>query len=317
MIPTVSQVYSSTRAVCGDIEEVGGQVYTDAVLQPHYQFAYSELFLNLQNIQSERLRREAFYNIPANTGYLNPATAGIANLGEIESIEERGGITAWAISNVAPGSALCTLTSAATTLATGNVAIVYGVAGVTDDVNDQWVVEVVNSTTTRLNGCTATGTYTSGGVLSYSSEEFSTVNPRLRITFIDSAPRNTFGEYALETGMIRLRPCNNVRQLRITYWLSGNAPTTTTASTGIDDCLVFLMFRTAGLAAESMGMLDRASRYNSRALGPNYETDGTVGGILGKMLDSGVRDLQRLPTSERRSEPYGGNRWRNRSDLIL
>lgn len=316
-IPLVSSVFSATRSVLGDDRVAAGQVFTDSILQPKYQFAYSELFLALQNIQSQKLRRPAFYNVPANTGYLNPATAGIANMGELESIEERGGVTAWAISAVTPGSAICTLVNAASTLTTGQVAIVYGVSGITDDVNDQWVVQVGSSTQTILNGCTATGTYTSGGVLSYSSEQFAALTPKTRIDMIDSAPGNTFGEYALETGIIRLRPCSTVRQLKITYWLSGNAPTTTTASVGIDNSLVFLQYRTAGLAAESKGMLTRAKLYNDRAIGPKYDSEGIIGGILGQMLDAGVRDLQRLPSSERRSPPYGNrqNVWRTEQIL--
>ncbi len=316
-IPLVSSIYSATRSVLGDTATAAGQVYKDDILQSRYQFAFAELYMALKNVQSQSLRREAIYNVPPNTGYLKPATANIANLGALESIEERGSISAWAISGVTPGAAVATITNAASTLSTGQMVAVYGVGGITDDINDQWAVEVVSTTSTKLNGCTATGTYTAAtGTLTYSSEEFAFLIPVPRITFVDSAPQNTFANYAYETDVIRFRPCGAVRQLRITYWLSGNAPTATTASVGIDNCLPFLSYRIAGLAAEARGMLDRASIYNNHALGPLYDSQGVVGGILGQMLDAAVQDLQRLPSSQRRSPPYGGTNYERNWGLI-
>ncbi len=312
MIPTVAQVYTAARSVLGDTQTAAGEVFTDDILAPFLSYAYSELFKSLDNVASQRLRRTQYYNVPINTGFLAFSTAGISNMGELESIEERGSVTSWAISGAVAGSGVCTLTNAASTLVTGQQAIVYGVGGLSDDVNSDWIVTVLSTTSTRLNGCAATGTYTSGGVLSYSSEEFNEVVPVTRITFVDQTPQDVIGQYALQTGALRFRPCSGVRQLRITYWLSGDAPTATTASIGIDDSLPFLMYRIAGLAGESKGMADRAIGYNNRAIGPLYDSQGMIGGILGQMLDAQTRDLQRLPSSERRMGPYGGanrQRW--------
>lgn len=308
MIPLVSQVYSATRSVLGDTQTAAGEVFTDSLLEPHYVTAYAELFRALIGSQNPRVRQETYYDVPAYTGYLDPATAGIPNLGELETIEERGDVTEWAISNAVPGSAICTITSAATTLATGNQAIVYGVVGITDDINGAWTVTANSSTSTQLNGCTATGTYTSGGVLSYSAEEFIELAPAERIDWTDRAPVSAFLTYAWERDIIRFPPADNVRQIRVTYLLSGNAPTTTTASVGIDDSLDFLKYRIAGMAGPSKGMLQRAQIYTALAVGPKWDSENVPGGILQQLLNSGVRNLQRLPPRLRRPPAFGGNR---------
>ena len=305
MIPLVSEVYDATRSVLGDDQVAGGEVFTDGLLQPKYTAAYAELFRAMQGAQNPRIRQEAYYNVPALTGYIDPATMGVTSLGEIEALEERGNVTSWAISGVTPGSGVATVTSAATTLASGNQAVVYGVGGVSDDINGIWTVTVNSATSTQLNGCTASGTYTSGGVLSYSTEEFLAMTPQQRLDWVDRAPTSNFLIYAWERDIIRVPPSSAIRQIRLTYTLSGDAPTATTASTGIDDCLDFLMYRIAGLAAESKGMLDRAVTYNLRACGPRWDNEGVAGGLLGQLLTAGIRNLQRLPPAQRRSPGFG------------
>ncbi len=310
MIPLVSEVYDATRSVLGDDQVAGGEVFTDTILQPKYQYAYAELFRALQSAQNPRIEQENYYNVPIYTSYVDPATAFIENLGEIQSISERGTVSSWAISNAVPGAGICTLTSAATTLASGDQAIVYGVQGVTEDVNGAWTVTANSTTSTQLNGCTATGTYTSGGVLSTSNEPFIEMTPVPQISWAGQAPQTAFLVYAWEHDRIRVPPCSGIRQIRIIYTLSGNAPTTTTASVGIDDSLGFLMYRIAGLAAPSKGMLQRAQLYTSLAVGPKWESDNEPGGCLQQLLITGVRNLQRLPPYQRQGLPFGWNRRR-------
>lgn len=311
MLPTLAQVYSAARSVLGDDQVAGGEVFTDQILQPKYQFAYSEMFRAMGQAQNPRITQEVYYDVPINTSYLDPATAGIENLGEVILVEERGGVTEWAISNVVPGTAVCTVTSSATTLATSNQAIVYGVAGVSDDVNGAWTVTVNSSTSTQLNGCTATGTYTAAtGVLSTSNELFHNVSPIRHIEFTDQSPQAEFLVYSFEGDVFRFPPCSGVRQLRITYALSGDAPTSTSARVRVDDCLGFLMYRIAGLAASSKGMVQRAQQYNGIAVGPRWDVDNTEGGLLEQLLLGSIRNLQRLPPGLRQPPAFGGNRRR-------
>ncbi len=317
MIPTVAQIFSAARGTLGDTQIAAGEVFTDAILSPHFAVAYAELWRALQNVQSPLVQREAYWNVPANTGVVAPSTMFIANLGEPLIVEERGGMTSWNVSNAVPGSGICTITTAANTLVSGDQPVIFGIQGLTDDINDVWAASVISPTQFTANGATATGTYTSGGVVSVSVENFQEVFARDRIAVQQQGPGQTFGIYAWEFGKFRFPPCSVVRQLRITYKLSGNAPTATTASVGIDDSLTFLNYRTAGLAARSKGMKDRAMAMTNTAVGPNWETQGFAGGILGQMLDIQTRELQNLDTNQRRSAPYGGSRRNWRTDWIL
>lgn len=312
MVPLVSDVYTTVRAIMGDTKTLVGEIYKDAILQPHYQLAYGELFRALQGAQSPRVRQESYYDVPALTSYLNPATAGILNMGQIESVEERGTVTSWSVASFTPGVGFATVvTTTPHTLVSGNRAVLFGVVGVTDDALGMWTVTVVNNTTVRLDGCTAvlSGTET-GGTLSYSAEVFVPLRPYARID-LDLAPSTTLGIYAWETGVIRFPAASGVVQLRITYRLSGNAPVLTTVSTGIDDCLGFLSMRVAGSVCTSRAMVQRAAVYNNQAVGLNWEKDGIPGGILNQLLQPGVRGMQNLTPSQRRSPPFGGIRSRS------
>ncbi len=312
-IPLVGDIYTAVRAILGDTKLAAGEVYLDTILQPHYQFAYSELFRALQSAQSPRVRQENYYNVPPDTGYLNPATAFITNLGELESVEERGSITSWAVSSFTPGAGLATVgTSTPTTLAAGNQAVLFGLTGVTDDANGIWTVTPNNSTSIKLDGCVATvsGTPT-GGTLSFSNEVFLPMTPQNRIDWVASAPTSTFKYYAWEGDVLRFPPASGVIQLRIVYTVSGNAPIVTTYSTGIDDCLGFLSYRVAGLASLSRGMVQRADAYRNMSVGPNWESSQMPGGILQQLLLPSIRNQQRLPPSQRRPPPFGHTR-RNR-----
>ena len=315
MIPTVEQVYIATRAIVGDIITSTGQTYTDSVLKPHYIFAFSELFRAMQSAQNPRVRKESYYNLPQNTSYLNPATAFIFNMGEPESVEGRKNITTWALSSFTTGNGIATIvTTTPTTLNSGQQVVLYGVQGVTDDANDQWTITVVNPNTIQLNGCTAVAVDSpdvSQAVLSYSTEQFLELTPVPRISWEDRAPVDRPLEYAWEGDVFRFPPSSsNPFQLRIVYSLSGDAPLLTTQSVGIDDSLGFLSYRTAWGAVYAQGMENRAKVYENASVGPYWISDSMPGGILQQLLLPGIRNLQGLPPSQRRSPPFGRSRNR-------
>jgi len=313
----VENVYDAVRGIMGDTQVPGGEIYTDTLLQTHYQAAYSEMYRAAQSAQYPLVRRESYYNLPANTGYLNPATAFIYNLGQPESVEARINVTAWSVSSFSPttpGLGFATLTtSIPTTLNSGNQAVLYGLAGVSDDANDQWTVTVTNPSTIVLNGCAsiAVGTpVTTTAVLSSSAEQFNALTPVERLSWEDVAPVDRPLFYAWEGNVFRFPPCSGIVQLRIVYSLSGNAPTIITQPVGVDDCLGFLSYRTASLAALSRSLVQRASVYENLSVGPNWLSQQIPGGMLAQLLSPAIRNLQRLPPSKRRSPPFG--RIRNR-----
>lgn len=310
-IPLVSEVFLGARSVLGDTKTVAGEVYTDALLAPHFSSAFDELYRALSAASNPLVNEHGYYNVPSNTGYIDPVLAGIENLGEIQALFERGTVTAYTITAVTPGNGSCVLTvTPATTLVTGNQAVVYNVGGITFDINDEWTVTVLSSTSIRLNGCTATGTYTSGGVLSTSTEQFLEMIPVRDFEQAGIAPSTIFQIYSYERGVIRVPPVSSVRQLKINYLISGDAPTATTASVGIDDSLEFFKYRVAGQASLAKSMLARASLYNNRAVGPRWDTEQSPGGILASLLMNGVRNLQRLPPELRRPPMWRQHRSR-------
>lgn len=303
--PLVSEVYTAARVMAGD---PNGQVLSFNALQPFFQVAYSELFRALQAAQNERVRQETYYDLPAYTMVLDPATANIANLGEIESIEERGGVTEVAITGAVAGAGYLTITCGfGHNLTQGQQVVQYGIGGFTIDANGLFAVSVTSSTAYRANGCTATGTYTSGGVCSTSTEQFYELVPQQRITFVDSSAQTTLRTYAWEGDLIHFPLCSALRQLRITYSLSGDAPTSTSATVQIDDSKDFLSFRTCGLALQARGNRDKAAIFNEMAVGPRWG-EGVAGGILDQLLSSGVRNLQRLPPALRQPPPFRSRR---------
>lgn len=306
--PLVSEVLIAARTLAGDPT---GQALTFNALQPFYQVAYSELFRAYQAAQNERIRQETYYNLPAYTSVLDPTTAGVTNLGELESIEERGGVATATVLTATPNSPSTAILNLVTTstnqFATGQQIVLYGMTGLTDIANGLFTVRVITGTNFYANGCTATGTYTSGGVASYSAEEFYELIPQQRILYIDTSPQTILRTYAWEGDVIRFPACSADRQLRITYSLSGDAPTSTTAVIQIDDSKDFLSFRICGLALQARGNRDKAALFNGMAVGPDWQK-GIMGGMLEQLLASGVRNLQRLPPSQRCPPPFRARR---------
>lgn len=280
MIPIVSQIYAAAAAQLGDDTQA---VWTNAVLQAHYVIAYSELFRALEMAQSPRIRREAYYNLPANTGYLDPVTVGLTNVGQIEAIDERGGITTVAITGALPatpaaGQAQITVT--AHPFHTGQQITVSGVAGVSDDINDIWSITASDANHVLLNGCTCSGTFSgAGGVASASGEQFVPVSRDDNLFDVNVAPSGVLGRYAWEEDIIRFQPANVIRQVRISYTLSGNAPTATIASVGVDDSLTFLGLATAW----------RLARAKDRAIWTDLRDDANV--ALAGIIGTAVRNL--------------------------
>lgn len=303
--PLVGDIYEAVRFHAGDTAIPGGQLFTNAFLQVFYQFAYSELFRALLSAQNPAIQQESYYDLPAYTSVLDPATAGITGLGEIESIEERGSVTEVAITGAVPAAALLTVTAVGHPFVTGDQAVQYAIGGLSADADGLFTVTKTGANTYTANGCTATGTYTSGGTAAKSTEQFSAPLTYLdRIREITTTPVSELDEFAWEGDLIYFPPCSALRQLRITYQLSGDAPTDPTATIRIDDAKDFLAARTAGLALSSRGNRIKGQFYNEMAVGPKWG-DGIAGGLLDQLLGPGVRALQNLPQSMLRSQARG------------
>jgi hypothetical protein len=262
MIPLRSNVTQAVLSALGDTQVSGGGLYTAAFQAPNLDRAYGEMFTRLKVMSAQRVQREGFYVLPAYTGTFVPSLAGLTNFGGPVEIRERGSATTYAVSAATPSSpsaGLLTLTVAAipATIATGQIVDVYGLLGISDDVNDSWAITVNSTTSVSLNGCAASGTWTSGGQLVISTEQWSEVlDVRANTDNFPTSPNSALGLYCWQKGNVRFPICSTAREIRLIYNLSSSLPVATQTANdtmGVDDCLNFLAARTAQYCAESKG----------------------------------------------------------------
>ncbi len=297
MIPTLGQVYVRARNLIGDTEIPTGQIWDDSKLSEFAASAYTTMFRVLAEHANHRLRRVAYYNVPANQSYLSPAQMGVSNLGEPKNIYERSVSHAAAVSLATPAvaSGYLTLTSVAHPFKDGNTIIVYGIAGISDEVNDEWTITVPTVDTIRLMGCLATGTYVSGGVITDSSEGFPDIPmaPLSVMLDIPSTPSTQLSYWSWVGDAFRFWPASTVRQIRLVYTLSGSPPAYPSASIGVDDSLDFLGAHTAALALQAKGIgNDAAAKFLLSVGNPQGEAGSGQNGYLGQLVRPGVKDLQ-------------------------
>jgi hypothetical protein len=155
----------------------------------------------------------------------------------------------------------------------------------------------VDANTFDLMGCTATGTYSSGGTATSSVQDWSEVRSVPEIRDFPHSPGATLACYAWINGAFRVPPATTVRQVKMEFYLSARAPTnaTPTASLGFDDCLGFLAYRAAALATiDRAGATKKAQALNQIALGAT-EQHADLGGLYGMLIRSKDRSTARNP----------------------
>jgi hypothetical protein len=244
--PTINQVLNEARAFLGDDDVPGGSDFVNTTLEPHLQAAYNDLFRIFNNEQVPKTQTECFYAMAAYQTTLDPVQAGITDLGSTIGMEERGSVTTLNVTNATPGANGCTLQVNNHGLTTGAVVSVNGITGLTPDVNNIFGISVVDANDILLLGCTATGTYVSGGTISTSTEEFLPMQYVDRIDWTQPVPGPQLNVYSIEGVNFKFYPANNIRQLRIIYELSGDLNVSNVnAVIQVDDCQDYLALQTA------------------------------------------------------------------------
>ena len=300
-----------------------GEIFTNTILQPAAAQAVREMFRALRGAQDPFVLQDAYYILPANFTTFDPAAAGLANMPEPEFVEWRQAPATVAITNVvmgndSGGNPIATVTAAGHGATNGQSVAVFNVVGFDqfNSPNGFWAVTVIDANTLTLNGCTATGTYVSGGVLApnHGLGQFLPMVARDYIEHVadtTATPEQTDQIYAWEGGVFKFLASSSPRQLRIVYRESGLLNTSTSAVIPIDDSLDFLATRAASIAGATKGAEERGAVLKMEALGPTGQADGS-GGILGALLRIDIRNMQR--------EVYrrpGFRARRNRPDSIL
>jgi hypothetical protein len=306
---TLGDVFGDARGYLHDTQVAGGESFTNAMLQVHFNEPYRTLFNNLMGV-SKRVQRIAYVVLPAYTTILIPQNFGITDLAEPELVEERPATAAIAISATANSSPISVVTAAPHGLGPTNAIIagqVSGVAGTTAPWGN-WFVTITGANTFTLNGSRSDGGLGTGGnFYAASAQQFVTVMPQDLAPAMDGQPQQYLGTYEWINEQLQFRGSTQNQQLRLTYWASGDPPTNANTNINIDNCRDFLAVATAANAANSVGWYQMSDRLNvkayNRSAGPQGDNDG---GLLAKFIGIQVMTMQRGP--QRRQLPFRARR---------
>lgn len=94
MTPTVAETYAAARSFLGDPE---AREFTDSVLQPFYQVAYSDMIAAIADVGGSPPERVGFVlNVAPGASEVDLAAAGLSDVGIVHSVfERRSGGLAW------------------------------------------------------------------------------------------------------------------------------------------------------------------------------------------------------------------------------
>lgn len=310
MIPTVGSVKQLTRDLLGDTEVASGQEFPDSYLHKYLQLAYEELITALEISDNPFTRRHSHFNLPAYQTILFPQQAGILDFGEPKDVYERrmeGTVNITAVTP-APTLGYCDITvDAAHGRADGDTILLYGITdGLTDDINWEWGVLSTGAQTLRLLGCLASGTWSAGGIVTWSNDNWPT-SPLKKILdplYIPRTPTSELGFYSWYRDAFHFSPSTEIRQLKIVHSTSGQIPSSKFQSLYIDGSEPYLGYRTASLAGPPKGAI-KAAKYAKDALGPDMDINNPEG-HLGKLIAQGIKTMQQeefvpQPYRQRRS----------------
>jgi hypothetical protein len=310
MIPTPRQVFDGVRGLLGDTATAGGAKFTNAYLrrESFAPMAYRDAYRVLQEQNIGKIQRRLHYVLPAYQSVLAPAAANISNFGDPISIREMDFLASnhkdVTGATVNTNDHYTDLTVAGHGRADGDVIFVYGVQGLSDDVNASWRATFPDVNTVRLLGCEPSGTYTaSTGKIVWSSDVWSGVLDRVDVRELQSSGGSTalgtgLTRYAWEDDIFRFDGATVARLLEIHFQLSGNFPSQDNASLGIDDVLDYMQYRAAALVATRYDP-QLSATYDAIAIGPARDLNREISGLLGLLVGPQIRDKQKQATTRR------------------
>lgn len=306
MRPYVYEVFDQAREIANDNDRTrGGRTYHNEMLRPHLAQAYREYFRYAGRWKVPMAEGRAFFNLPAFTSIVEPLEYGINNFNAPIKVESRPAQTE--VTGVS--FTLGTPVSASKTghgLSNGQQIIVSGLPATSEvvDLNNVWRVTVSDANTFTLNGSrfrnstsTVTGTFTT------SSGQFTPVARVDRVADIGDAV-TALSAYSYTRGRLHFAASNTAHQLQVFYEINGDPPTLLHQEIPIDDSIDYLAHRTISLAMQAQGD-PRAERVVVEAMGPQWLSNGIIGGQLGDLLHAQARSTHAI---YRRKAPYRPSR---------
>lgn len=293
---TVSDVLDAARARLNDTDPPGGSYADNSSLLGNpagtgpFGNAYRRLYNAIAQVGSQRIQRDFYYTLPAYTNVIDPNSIGLTDMAEPEAIRERGNLSSVSIASTSDATPIVVTTNTDHGRSTNEEVVVSGVNG-TEAPRGRFFVTVLGPTTLSLNGSVTDGNAGTGGTLSWSGERFG--NPiEARDEEGDEALTDRIPYCVWESNVLKFRGATTDRQLWISYWASGNPPTSTSATIGLDDCVTLLGCLTAYYLAQAKNWPQMADGFLVEAFGPKREADGS-GGLLREYLNTQVRSMQR------------------------
>lgn len=301
--PTLTEIYEQTRSECGDTEVAGGQIYTNTLLLPHIQSACRELWRGMRNLAVPRVYRTFYYTLPANTSIFYPSTALITDFSEPAGpISRRGSLTTVAVAAATQGSGYLDITcTGAHSLTTGDMVVLQQLGGL-QGANVICTVTVTSATQLFANGVVTTGTFTSGGSIVTSRNEFGEL-PWCTVLPATTQATDGLNGVIYRGGFFEFTQSNTAQQIRVPYWSSANVPTTGSDAIAVNDSIDFIAQFAAAKACKAQGANDRAAALWEMAVGPSY-TQGIKGGSLRELLVTAVRQIQNRDPYSRGPKPF-------------
>lgn len=308
---TLQTVLDSARQKLNDLGVVGGETFTNSNLQIDFAEAWRRVWRATAGNGSKRVQRIAYGNLPVGQTVFTPSTYNINDLGEPVLVEERQAGAAQTLASTSTATPIVVTFAAPHGLTGPGYGVIGGVAN-TYAPCGWWGFAVLSPTTISLSGSASDGIAGTGGVFTLNTtERWTEVVPAdLAGQAIDGQPQAWLGSYLWINEQLQFRGALNIRQLRITYWSSGTAPTNAGLPLGLDDAVDLLATITAANAADRSGWYPAADRLYTRAFGSAQDPE-VGGGMLSEYENLQVKSQQRGPAIRRLPFRQVRGRWGN------
>lgn len=260
MIPTASQVCDKIREYLGDTEVVGGQVWTNTRLLTFLSLSHQFLFGELARVNSELLSRDAHYLLQPYQTVFTPAHAKLSSIEEITQIFCRLPSQTVTVTAVATGSDYADLTCASTSgFSDGDSVDAFGFEGITG-LDGEWMVDVRSGTVLRIIGVSPVGTWSSGGKVVKSAEQWGTPLEKMISTENwPTTPSQRPSRWCRQHNGVRIEGCSQEIELKLRVKISAGEISAASDSMGIDGSQ---LFHAAWVACQIAGTKQRGEIVN-------------------------------------------------------
>lgn len=303
-MPTIQEIFDNSRALLQGGNTSSALGLGNAILQNFLNQAYTEMWQTMESVQVPRISREFYFLVPAYTSQVNPATAGVTDMGEPQFMYERGGLTSVQIAETSNTTPVQVTTVGAHGLSS-NADVTIGQVTGSQAPWGRWFVTVLDSTTLTLNGSVADGNAGIGGTLTTSEQSFRNRPVAWLHEEEDRALGPQLFDCLWEEGIFKFRGATEDAQIMVKYFANATLPANATTELAVAGADAFLAVRTASLAARSRGWYEMSSQLKQEALGASGDPN-EPGGLLRSFLNIQVQGLAR---NIYRKQPFRPDGW--------